>query len=91
MLMVAAIRQSSAPTARKTQRHVTAFGTRVPPEIEEVRDFEMPEWLIDDAATSENGDEEEGDDGDEGEEPQDAAVEAEERERSSSIEFVDDP
>ncbi|OBZ79553.1 hypothetical protein A0H81_01406 [Grifola frondosa] len=45
MLLVSALRNSSAPNARKTQRHVTAFGTRVPPEIEEVRDFEIPAWL----------------------------------------------
>ena len=46
--MISALRSSSAPNARKTQRHVTAFGTRVPPEIEEVRDFEIPAWLRDD-------------------------------------------
>ncbi|OJT11199.1 hypothetical protein TRAPUB_12283 [Trametes pubescens] len=46
VLMVAAIRQSSAPTARKTQRHVTAFGVRVPPDLEEVRDFEIPDWVL---------------------------------------------
>jgi len=46
VLMVAAIRQSSAPTARKTQRHVTAFGCRVPQEIEEVRDFEVPAYVL---------------------------------------------
>ncbi|KAI0931572.1 hypothetical protein AcW1_001060 [Taiwanofungus camphoratus] len=45
MLMVSALRNAATPTARKTQRHVTAFGTRVPPEIEEVRDFEIPEWV----------------------------------------------
>ncbi|KAI0828856.1 hypothetical protein BC628DRAFT_1360992 [Trametes gibbosa] len=46
VLMVAAVRQSSAPTARKTQRHVTAFGARVPQELEEVRDFEIPDWVL---------------------------------------------
>lgn len=56
MLMVAAIRQSSAPTARKTQRHVTAFGTRVPTEIEEVRDFLIPEWVLASESASEDGD-----------------------------------
>ncbi|KAH7925175.1 hypothetical protein BV22DRAFT_1065347 [Leucogyrophana mollusca] len=45
VLMLSAIRTSSAPKARKTQRHVTAFGAKVPPEIEEVRDFEIPYWL----------------------------------------------
>lgn len=44
--MISALRSSSAPNARKTQRHVTAFGTRVPQEIEEVRDFEIPGWLL---------------------------------------------
>ena len=79
MLMVAALRQSSAPMARKTQRHVTAFGTRVPPEIEEVRDFEVPEWVLSQGGSA-------SDDG-EGTKPVDAN---EERDRSPSIEFVDD-
>ncbi|KAI0652503.1 hypothetical protein C8Q79DRAFT_104066 [Trametes meyenii] len=57
VLMVAAVRLSAAPTARKTQRHVTAFGVRVPPEIEEVRDFEIPEWvLVPPGSTSDDGD-----------------------------------
>ena len=45
VLMVSAMRSSLLPNSRKTQRHVLAFGTRVPPEIEEVRDFEIPKWL----------------------------------------------
>ncbi|KAH9923637.1 uncharacterized protein B0H18DRAFT_457675 [Fomitopsis serialis] len=45
MLMVAALRNSAAPNARKTQRNVLAFGARVPQEIE-VRDFEIPEWVL---------------------------------------------
>lgn len=45
LLMVAAIRNSSAPSARKTQRNVTAFGVRVPPELEDIRDYEIPLWL----------------------------------------------
>jgi hypothetical protein len=44
--MQAAVRNSSAPTARKTHRHVTAFGTKVPQEIEILRDFELPEWIL---------------------------------------------
>jgi len=48
VLMQAAIRNSSAPSARKTQRHVTAFGTKVPQEIEILRDFELPEWIVPD-------------------------------------------
>ncbi|OAX40058.1 hypothetical protein K503DRAFT_864912 [Rhizopogon vinicolor AM-OR11-026] len=46
VLMQAAVRNSSAPSARKTHRHVTAFGTKVPQEIEVVRDFKLPEWII---------------------------------------------
>ncbi|KAI0368841.1 hypothetical protein BV20DRAFT_997788 [Pilatotrama ljubarskyi] len=55
VLMVAALRQSSAPTARKTQRHVTAFGARVPAEIEEVRDFEIPDWVLAPPSASDDG------------------------------------
>ncbi|EIW86993.1 hypothetical protein CONPUDRAFT_161617 [Coniophora puteana RWD-64-598 SS2] len=47
LLMQAAIRASAAPQARKTQRNVLAFGTKVPQELEEMRDFELPTWLID--------------------------------------------
>lgn len=57
VLMVSAMRSSLLPHSRKTQRHVLAFGTRVPPEIEEVRDFEIPKWLHDPVGTfEENGD-----------------------------------
>ncbi|KAF9225506.1 hypothetical protein BS17DRAFT_602042 [Gyrodon lividus] len=45
VLMQWAFRSRATPNARKTQRHVTAFGTKVPPELEEVRDFELPEWI----------------------------------------------
>ncbi|KAF9245831.1 hypothetical protein BU15DRAFT_40492 [Melanogaster broomeanus] len=45
VLMQWALRNQVAPNARKTQRHVTAFGTKVPPELEEMRDFELPEWI----------------------------------------------
>lgn len=45
VLMQWALRNQAAPNARKTQRHVTAFGTKVPQNIEEVRDFELPEWI----------------------------------------------
>ncbi|KAI6163894.1 hypothetical protein EDD17DRAFT_440613 [Pisolithus thermaeus] len=38
-------RHRSSLNTRKTQRHVTAFGTKVPSEIEEVRDFEIPSWI----------------------------------------------
>ncbi|KAI1793095.1 hypothetical protein LXA43DRAFT_1093007 [Ganoderma leucocontextum] len=56
VLLVAAIRQSSAPTARKTQRHVAAFGCRVPQEIEEVRDFEIPAYVLAEESASQVGD-----------------------------------
>ena len=45
VLMQWALRNQAAPNARKTQRHVTAFGTKVPQNLEEVRDFELPEWI----------------------------------------------
>ncbi|KAF8140551.1 hypothetical protein EV363DRAFT_1312786 [Boletus edulis] len=45
VLMQWALRNQAAPNARKTQRHVTAFGTKVPQSLEEVRDFELPEWI----------------------------------------------
>ncbi|KIK94147.1 hypothetical protein PAXRUDRAFT_12220 [Paxillus rubicundulus Ve08.2h10] len=45
LLMQWALRTRAAPNARKTQRHVTAFGTKVPLELEEVRDFELPRWI----------------------------------------------
>lgn len=44
-LMVSALRNTSAPQARKTQRHLTAFGIKVPPEVETQRDFELPNWI----------------------------------------------
>ncbi|KAL6304859.1 hypothetical protein BKA93DRAFT_732232 [Sparassis latifolia] len=52
-LVLAAERNAVAPLARKTQRHVTAFGTRVPPEIEDVRDYQIPDWVL---PSDENGD-----------------------------------
>lgn len=45
VLMQWALRSQAAPNVRKTQRHVTAFGTKVPPNLEEMRDFELPEWI----------------------------------------------
>lgn len=44
-LMIAATRNATTPAARKTHRHVTAFGVRVPQEIEEVHDYELPPWV----------------------------------------------
>lgn len=46
VLMTAAIRSSGdGRKAQRTQRHVTAFGVKVPPELEEIRDFEIPDWI----------------------------------------------
>jgi hypothetical protein len=45
-LLMSALRHSSIPQARKTQRNVTAFGTKVPAELEEIRDFELPWWIM---------------------------------------------
>ena len=45
VLLIAALRRSNEPNARKTQRHVTAFGCKVPNEVEQIRDFDVPKWL----------------------------------------------
>jgi len=46
VLMIAAVRSSgTGRKTQRTQRHVTAFGTKVPQELEEVRDFEIPDWI----------------------------------------------
>lgn len=46
VLMAAALRNSGAGRkSQRTQRHVTAFGIKLHPELEEVRDFEIPEWI----------------------------------------------
>lgn len=59
ILLVSAMRNAATQNARKTQRHVTAFGVRVPPEIEEVRDYEPPYWILgpDEEDEESNGDE----------------------------------
>jgi hypothetical protein len=47
-LMATAVRSSSLTshrTTQRTQRHLTAFGLKIHPEIEEIRDFEVPYWL----------------------------------------------
>jgi hypothetical protein len=47
-LMATALRTSSLSSNRKaqrTQRHLTAFGLKIHPEVEEIRDFEIPYWL----------------------------------------------
>lgn len=48
ILMAAALRTSSLSSHRKAQRiqrHLTAFGLKIHPEVEEIRDFEIPYWL----------------------------------------------
>ncbi|KII93608.1 hypothetical protein PLICRDRAFT_121862 [Plicaturopsis crispa FD-325 SS-3] len=45
VLMKAAILSSGTQNTRKTQRHITAFGTKVPQEIEMYSEFELPEWI----------------------------------------------
>jgi hypothetical protein len=46
VLMAVAVRSSgSGRKSQRTQRHVTAFGMKLHPELEEVRDFEIPDWI----------------------------------------------
>ncbi|KAF9647438.1 hypothetical protein BDM02DRAFT_3187960 [Thelephora ganbajun] len=48
ILMATALRSSSLTshrTTQRTQRHLTAFGLKIHPEVEEIRDFEIPSWL----------------------------------------------
>ena len=48
ILMATALRSSSLTshrTTQRTQRHLTAFGLKIHPEIEEIRDFKIPCWL----------------------------------------------
>lgn len=54
------MRNAATQNARKTQRHVTAFGVRVPPEIEEVRDYELPYWVFREDEEEEESDDDEG-------------------------------
>jgi hypothetical protein len=46
--MVSAMRTASAPLSRKTQRHVTAFGVKVPDILDEIKEFELPWWILSD-------------------------------------------
>lgn len=47
VLLQSAMRSASAPQVRKTQqRNVTAFGTKLPPQLDAVRHFELPWWII---------------------------------------------
>lgn len=48
ILMATALRSSSLTshrTTQRTQRHLTAFGLKIHPEIEDIRDFKIPDWL----------------------------------------------
>lgn len=45
-LILSAMRTASAPNARHTQRHVTAFGVKLPPNLETVREFKIPDWAL---------------------------------------------
>lgn len=45
LLMVSAMRTSGAPHSRKTQRHVTAFGVKVPDALEDIREFTLPRFI----------------------------------------------
>ncbi|KAF7796567.1 hypothetical protein EIP86_007748 [Pleurotus ostreatoroseus] len=70
LLLKAAERNAAVPSARKTQRHVLAFGVAVPEELGVVRDFEIPGWCWpadDDEEDEEEEEEEEEEDGDENE------------------------
>lgn len=44
MLRVAAMRSASAPMGRAA-RHITAFGTKTPDTLEDVREFDLPLWI----------------------------------------------
>ncbi|KAH7886069.1 hypothetical protein F5I97DRAFT_1199634 [Phlebopus sp. FC_14] len=59
LLMQWSLRNRAIPSARKTQRHVTAFGIKVPPELEEVRDFEIPYWIRPHSPTTVGGEQRE--------------------------------
>jgi hypothetical protein len=48
LLMVSAMRSANAPLSRKTQRHVTAFGVKVPDNLDEIKEFELPWWILPD-------------------------------------------
>ncbi|TFK56615.1 hypothetical protein OE88DRAFT_38552 [Heliocybe sulcata] len=58
ILLATAKRNAGEPNVRKTQRHLTAFGLKVPFEVEEFRDFELPPWLLPGYETEEEEEEE---------------------------------
>ena len=45
LLMVAAIRSSAGTKSRNQMRQNMAFGTKVPPAVDEIKDFELPNWV----------------------------------------------
>ena len=45
LLMVAAVRSSAGTKSRNQMRQNMAFGTKVPPAVDELKDFELPEWV----------------------------------------------
>lgn len=61
LLLKAAERSAAIPTARKTQRHVLAFGVAVPDELAQVHDYEIPLWCWPDSGQSDDEDEPEDD------------------------------
>jgi hypothetical protein len=44
---VIASKRSSTSNPRKTQRNLTAFGVKVPAEVEAHKEFEIPMWVLD--------------------------------------------
>ena len=58
LLMVAAIRRSAGTKSRNQMRQNMAFGTKVPPAVDEMKDFELPNWV----RVSEDDDEDDEDD-----------------------------
>lgn len=63
VLMTTAMRSSSLTshrTTQRTQRHLTAFGLKIHSEIEEIRDFEIPDWLKEERLEMLRGQEPEG-------------------------------
>ncbi|TDL20979.1 hypothetical protein BD410DRAFT_840942 [Rickenella mellea] len=44
-ILVAASRNADIPNARKTSRNFLAFGVKPPKELEDMRDFQLPDWV----------------------------------------------
>lgn len=45
LLMVAAVRSSAGTKSRNQMRHITAFGAKVPQAVDELKEFELPDWV----------------------------------------------